>query len=178
VLGNAFPRYTFGFTYSLNWKGFDFSLFAQGVGKRDMMIRGELMEPFHANYSYVIFKHQLDFWTPTNTEAKYPRLSASGSASSQNNFRQASDMYMLNGAYLRLKNITLGYTLPKAWTAKVGVDKLRVYVTGQNLLTFSHNSFIDPETSEFNNQMSQGGANSARNYPTLRYYGFGLDIEF
>lgn len=178
VLGNAFPRYTFGFTYSLNWKGFDFSLFAQGVGKRDMMIRGELMEPFHANYSYVIFKHQLDFWTPTNTEAKYPRLSASGSASSQNNFRQASDMYMLNGAYLRLKNITLGYTLPKAWTAKVGVDKLRIYVTGQNLLTFSHNSFIDPETSEFNNQMSQGGANSARNYPTLRYYGFGLDIEF
>lgn len=178
VLGNAFPRYTFGFTYSLEWKGIDFSLFAQGVGKRDMMVRGELMEPFHSNYSYVIFQHQLDFWTPTNTDAKYPRLSAPGSASSSNNFRQASDLYMLNGAYLRLKNITLGYTLPRVWTSRIGIEKLRIYFTGQNLLTFSHNSFIDPESSEFNNQMGHGGANSARNYPTLRYYGFGLDIQF
>ena len=53
--GNAFPRYTFGLTYSLEWKGLDFSVFAQGVGKRDMMVRGELIEPFHENYSYVIF---------------------------------------------------------------------------------------------------------------------------
>lgn len=178
VLGNAFPRYTFGFTYTVNWKGFDFSIFGQGVGKRDMMVRGELMEPFHSNYSYVIFKHQLDFWTPTNTGAKYPRLSASGSASSSNNFRQASDLYMLDGSYLRLKNITFGYTLPKQLTTKAGIEKARVYVTGQNLLTFSHNSFIDPESSEFNNKMGNSGANSARNYPTLRYFGFGLDLEF
>ena len=178
ILGNAFPRYTFGFTYSLEWKGLDFSLFAQGVGKRDMMVRGELIEPFHANYSYVIFKHQLDFWTPTNTDARWPRLSASGSASSSNNFRQASDLYMLDGAYLRLKNITLGYTFPKEWTKKISINKARIYVTGQNLLTFSHNSFIDPESSEFNNQMGNSGSNSARNYPTLKYYGFGLDIEF
>ena len=87
-------------------------------------------------------------------------------------------MYMLNGAYLRLKNITLGYTLPQVLTGKLGIQKLRVYLTGQNLLTFSHNSFIDPESSEFNNQMVNSGANSARNYPTLRYYGFGVDLEF
>lgn len=178
ILGNAFPRYTFGFTYSVEWKGIDFSVFGQGVLKRDMMVRGELMEPFHSNYSYVMFKHQLDYWTPTNTDARYPRLSAPGSTSSANNYRQASDFYMLNGAYLRLKNITLGYTLPKAWTRKVGIEKLRAYFTGQNLLTFSHNSFIDPESSEFSNNMVNSGANSARNYPTLRYYGFGLDIEF
>lgn len=178
ILGNAFPRYTFGFTYSVEWKGLDFSLFAQGVGKRDMMVRGELMEPFHSNYSYVIFKHQLDFWTPTNTDARYPRLSAPGSTSSANNFRQASDFYLLNGAYLRLKNITLGYTLPKSWSKAVGLDKVRAYVTGQNLLTFSHNSFVDPESSEFGNNMANNWSNSARNYPTLRYYGFGLDIEF
>lgn len=178
ILGNAFPRFSFGFTYSLNWKDLDFSIFAQGVGKRDMMVRGELMEPFHANYSYVIFKHQLDYWTPTNVSAKYPRLSAPGSASSANNFRQASDYYMLNAAYLRLKNVTLGYTLPKSWTNKIGIEKLRLYVTGQNLLTLSHNSFIDPESSEFNSQMVHFGANSARNYPTLRYYGFGIDLEF
>ena len=143
-----------------------------------MMIRGELVEPFHANYSYVIYQHQLDYWTPTNPDAKYPRLSAPGSASSSNNYRQASDMYMFNGAYLRLKNITLGYTLPKQWTQRIGISKLRAYLTGQNLLTFSHVSFVDPESSEFNNRMGSGGANSARNYPTLKYYGFGLDIEF
>ena len=55
ILGNAFPRYTFGFTYGLNWKGIDFSMFWQGVGKRDMMLRGELIEPYHANYSYTIY---------------------------------------------------------------------------------------------------------------------------
>jgi len=178
ILGNAFPRYTFGFTYRLDWRGLDFSLFAQGVGKRDMMLRGELIEPFHSNYSYVIFEHQLDFWTPTNTDAKYPRLTAPGSASSQNNYRLASDLYMLNGAYLRLKNITLGYTIPRSVSKKVGLEKARLYVTGQNLLTFSHNSFIDPESSEFNNKMGNSGANSGRNYPTLRYWGFGLDLEF
>lgn len=178
ILGNAFPRYTFGFTYTLNWKGLDFSLFAQGVGKRDMAIRGEMIEPFHANYSYVIFNHQLDFWTPTNTDAKYPRLTAPGSASHNNNFSYSSDMYIKNGAYLRLKNITLGYTLPKAWTSHIGMNKARIYVTGQNLLTFSHNSYVDPESSEFGNSMGHGGANSARNYPTLKYYGFGLELEF
>ena len=52
ILGNAFPRYTFGFTYNLSWKGLDFSMFWQGVGKRDMMLRGELIEPFHENYAH------------------------------------------------------------------------------------------------------------------------------
>lgn len=178
ILGNAFPRYTFGFTYNLNWKNFDFSLFAQGVGKRDMMVRGELVEPFHQNYSYVIYKHQLDFWTPTNTDAKWPRLSAPGSTSNANDYRNGSDLFIFNGKYLRIKNITLGYTFPKEWTSKLGMQKLRLYVNGQNLFTFSKNSFIDPESSEFSNQMTSGGANSGRNYPTLRYYGFGVDVEF
>ncbi len=178
VLGNAFPRYTFGFTYSVEWKGLDFSVFAQGVGKRDMMIRGELIEPFHSNYSYCIYKHQLDFWTPTNTDAKYPRLSEPGSSSSQNNFRMGSDLYILNGSYLRIKNITLGYTIPKKIVGQAGIEKLRIYITGQNLFTFSANSFIDPESSEFSNNMTSSGANSGRNYPTLKYYGFGLDLEF
>jgi hypothetical protein len=178
ILGNAFPRYTFGFTYSLNWNNWDFSLFAQGVGKRDMMVRGELVEPFHQNYSYVIYKHQLDFWTPTNTDAKWPRLSAPGSSSNANDYRNGSDLFIFDGKYLRIKNITLGYTFPKEWTGKLGMQKLRLYVNGQNLLTFSKNSFIDPESSEFSNQMTSGGANSGRNYPTLRYYGFGVDVEF
>lgn len=178
VLGNAFPRYTFGFTYNFEWKGLDFSMFWQGVGKRDMMVRGELMEPFHANYSYNIYQHQLDFWTPTNTDARWPRLTAPNTTSNRNNFGNGSDLYMLDGKYLRLKNISIGYTLPKKWTRVAGMERCRVYVNGQDLFTFSNNSFIDPEISEFDSRMSNGGTISGRSYPSLRYYGFGLDIEF
>jgi len=180
ILGNAFPRYTFGFTYGLNWKGIDFSMFWQGVGKRDMMLRGELIEPYHANYSYTIYKHQLDFWTPTNTEARWPRLAAPGSDSNRNNYGNGngSDLFLLDGKYLRLKNLTIGYTLSKEWTKHLGMQKARLYINGQNLLTFSNNSFIDPESSEFDSKMSTSGANSGRSYPTLRYFGFGVDIEF
>ena len=182
ILGNAFPRYTFGFTYNMTWKGFDLNVMLQGVGKRSMYLRGELIEPFHSNYSYCIYEHQLDFWTPTNPDARWPRLVAPGSSSSTNNWGMAgSDIYLLNAAYLRVKNIQIGYTLPKALTQKFGVQKLRVSVNTENPLTFTKNSFIDPESSEFGSDMGGIGgigANSGRNYPTLTYYGFGLDIEF
>lgn len=178
ILGNAFPRYTFGFNYNLSWRDWDFGMFWQGVGKRDQMLRGELMEPFHDNYSYVIYKHQLDFWTSTNTDAKFPKLSSQGSGSDANNWDQPSDIYLLDCRYARLKNIVLGYTLPKNISKKIGMEKCRLYVNSQNLLTLCKNSFIDPESSEFGSNMNASGANSGRNYPSLRYYGFGIDIEF
>lgn len=182
ILGNAFPRYTFGFTYNVQYKGFDFSMLLQGVGKRQMYVRGELIEPFHSNYSYAIYKHQLDFWTPSNPDAQWPRLVAPSTASQVNNWgRAGTDIYLLNAAYLRVKDIQIGYTLPKDLIRKLGLENLRVSLNGQNLLTFSKNSFVDPETSEFGGNMGgiEGvGANSARNYPTLRYYGFGLEVEF
>lgn len=177
VLGTAFPRLTFGFSYEVQYKGFDFSMFLQGVGKRDMMVRGELVEPFHENYSYAIYKHQLDYWTPTNTDSKWPRLTAAGATSTQNNYGYSSDLFLFDGKYLRLKNIQLGYTLPSQIIDKVGVQKVRVYINAQNLFTLSKNSWIDPESSEFDSNMS-GSANSARNYPTLKYYGFGVNVEF
>lgn len=93
----------------------------------------------------------------------------------------AGDNHILNAAYLRVKNIQVGYTLPKSLTQKFGVQKLRVSVNTENPLTFCKNSFIDPESSEFGSDMggiSGIGGNSGRNYPTLTYYGFGLDIEF
>lgn len=181
VIGNAFPRYTFGLNYNLTWKGFDMGLLIQGVGKRDMFLRGELVEPFHSNYSFVMYTHQLDFWTPTNTDARWPRLSSPGSASNTNNYQKSSNLYIFNAAYLRLKNIQIGYTLPRELTAKAGIQKLRLSMNAQNLLTLSKLSFIDPESTEFGNNMggtSGSGANSGRNYPTLIYYGFGLDLEF
>ena len=177
VLGNGFPRFTFGLTYNLSYKDFDFSMFWQGVGKRDMMIRGELIEPFHQNYSYAIYQHQLDYWTPTNIDGRWPRLTANGSTASTNNFGKDSDLYLFNGKYARLKNLQIGYTLPKNVVSKWGLQRVRFFVNGQNLLTLSKNSWIDPESSEFDSNMG-GSANSARNYPTLKYYGGGLNIQF
>jgi hypothetical protein len=181
ILGNAFPRYTFGVNYDVSWKGFDFSMLVQGVGERSMFLRGELIEPFHQNYSYTMYQHQLDFWTPTNTGARWPRLALSGSTSDANNYGYSSQTQVLNAAYVRLKNIAIGYTIPRVFTSRFGVQKLRVSVNAQNLLTLSPLSFYDPESSEFGNNMGGTGgtgANSGRSYPTLKYVGFGLDLEF
>lgn len=178
ILGHAFPRYTFGLTYDVNWKNFDLSVMLQGVGKRDMALRGELLEPFHGSYSFVMFEHQLDYWTPNNMDARWPRLTAPSTTSTANNYGKGSDLQILNAAYLRLKNIQIGYTLPKAWSKYVGAQKIRFYMNGQNLLTFCGNSFIDPESTEFGSRMDAGGANSGRNYPLLKYYGGGIDIVF
>lgn len=178
ILGNPFPRYTFGFNYTLGYKNLDLVVFVQGVGKRDMAIRGELVEPFHQNYSYLVFQHQLDYWTPDNTDARFPRLAVAGSASNTNNYRKGSDLYIFNGAYARLKNIQIGYSLPGSVAKMLGTQRLRVYLTGQNLLTLSKTKFLDPESTEFNSNLGAGGANSGRAYPTPLYYGFGLDVTF
>ncbi|MDN5210801.1 TonB-dependent receptor [Fulvivirgaceae bacterium BMA12] len=178
VFGNPFPRLTFGFTYNLKFKGFDLNIFLQGVGKRTMMLRGELVEPFHFNYGMTMYNHQLDYWTPQNPDAEYPRLADNGSQSNTNNFRRGSDMYLFDAAYLRVKNIQLGYTIPTTITQKVGAQKIRAYVSGQNLFTLSKIKFVDPEVSEFDSNLSSGGANSGRAYPTIIFAGFGLDVTF
>lgn len=178
VLGHAFPRLTFGFNYLFQWKGLELNMLWQGVGKRDMALRGETIEPFHGGYSFVMFEHQLDYWTPANPDAKWPGLTAPGTASTINNYGKGSDFNLFNGAYARMKNIQIGYTLPKALTSKFGINKLNVFVNGQNLITISKIDFVDPESTEFNNKMEAGGANSARNYPRLKYIGGGVHVEF
>lgn len=178
VFGNPFPRYTFGATYNVEFKGFDMSIFIQGVGKRTMMIRGELVEPFHYNYGMTMYTHQLDYWTPQNPDARYPRLANNGTMSNTNNFRRGSNMYLYDGAYARLKNVQIGYSLPENVLKDMGIKGFRMYVSGQNLLTLSKVKFVDPELSEFNNNMTPSGANSGRAYPTQVYYGLGLDVTF
>jgi len=178
IFGNPFPRYTFGATYTADYKNFDLSIFIQGVGKRTMMIRGELVEPFHYNYGMTMYTHQLDYWTPQNPDARYPRLANNGTQSNTNNFRRGSDMYLYDGAYARLKNIQLGYSLPANAAEKLGMSRFRMYVSGQNLLTLSKVKFVDPELSEFNNNLSPSGANSGRAFPTQAYYGMGIDVSF
>lgn len=179
ILGNPFPRYTFGFTYTAAAKGFDVQIFIQGVGKRDAMIRGEQVEPFHVGYGGTMYTHQTDYWTPSNPNAKYPRLAENGSAANKNNYRVGSDLYLFNAAYARLKNVQIGYTIPAAITSRANIQKVRVYLTGQNLVTLTKLSFLDPEITEFNNNTDLGaGANSARAYFMPIFYGFGLDVTF
>lgn len=176
VLGNAFPRYTFGLEYSLNWKNFDLGIFFQGVGRRTMFLRGESVEPFHANYAYTMYRHQTDFWTPTNPDARWPRLTAPGSASNANNYQMSSDLYAFDASYIRLKNLRIGYRIPSEYA--LGMRNIYLYLNARNLFTISGMDFLNPEVTEFNNNMNNAGANSGRNYPDMRYYGFGIDITF
>lgn len=177
VLGNPFPRYTFGVNYNVTWKGFDFSLFIQGVGRRKLYLRGEAVEAFHNNWDNVYEQH-LDRWTPTNPDADYPRLTI-GTASTNNN--AGSDFWMLNAAYARLKNVQIGYSLPQSIIRKVGLSKARIYVSGQNLLTLTKLDVgYDPEISEFNSSLKNADTkvSSGRVYPTLRVLALGIDLKF
>lgn len=184
VLGNPFPRYTFGATYTGTYKGFDLLVFAQGVGKRSLYLRGEAVEAFHNNWENA-YSYHLDRWTPTNPGADYPRLTIGG-ASTNNN--QVSDFWLRDASYVRLKNVQLGYTLPAELTGKAGIKRLRIYVSGQDLLTFSplKKYGFDPEISEFTESVGPGvtaGAvdgkvSSGRVYPSVRTASVGLDVSF
>lgn len=142
VIGNSEPRYAYGIRADLSYKGFDLNIFLQGIGKRDVELGGNQFWGF-GNEWHVPFPHALDAWREDNRDAYFPRSTFENVTGN----RQTQTRYLQDASYLRLKNITLGYTLPKAWLAKVGVENLRLYVTGQNLLTFDHLFDIyDPET--------------------------------
>jgi len=178
-LGNPFPQYTFGFTYRIAYAGFDLTVFIQGVGKRDEFLRGELVEPYQANYGATLYEHQTDFWTPENTDARFPRLAISGSASNTNNWQNGSNLFEFNAAYARLKNVNLGYSLPKSLTKKIGIEKARISLIGQNLATITSLKFVDPETSEFGNNVALNSTStSGRGYLLPIFYGMGLDLTF
>jgi len=169
VLGNPFPRYTFGATYSANWKGFDMSVFLQGVGKRSTWIRGEATEAFHNNNEGPVMDFHLDRWTPNNPNATYPRLTV-GSESANNAAK--SDFWIEDAAYLRVKNLQVGYTLPERIAGRAGFSNCRLYFSGHNLLTFSRlRAGNDPEV--FNGQ-----AQSGRVYPVARVYAIGLNFTY
>ncbi|MDB5089180.1 MAG: TonB-dependent receptor [Mucilaginibacter sp.] len=177
-LGNPFPRYTFGFTYRIAVAGFDAMIFVQGVGKRDEFLRGELVEPYQGGYGATLYDHQTDFWTPENTNAKYPRLATSG-PSNVNNWQTGSDLFKYNAAYARLKNVNIGYTLPKSVVKKLGIEKFRISLIGQNLATLTKLKFADPETTEFGSNVAiNSSSNSPRSYLLSAFYGVGIDLTF
>ena len=168
IIGNNKPRYKFGLTLDGAWKGIDFSVFFQGVLKRDYMLSGPYFWGANGGqWQSTCFVEHLDYWTPENTDAYYPRPDFSSTKN-----QQTQTGYLQNAAYLRVKNAQIGYTLPKVWTKKAGMESVRIYVSGDNLLTFSDMiSVFDPET-------LGGDWGDGKLYPLQRTISVGINVNF
>ncbi|MDR3653413.1 MAG: TonB-dependent receptor [Paludibacter sp.] len=174
VIGNFTPRYLFGITLGSDWKGFDFRAFLQGVGKRDYFQNGAMFwgESGPGIWGQILVKQALDYWTPTNLNAYYPRpLNGDGKNT------QVQSRYLQNAAYLRLKNLQLGYTVPAKYSKKLAIQKCRFYVSGENILTFTKLAkMFDPETIGAGSNGLTGSGGDV--YPLMKTYSCGLNITF
>lgn len=179
ILGNSNPRFRFGLNLGLEWKGVDFSMFWQGVMKRDLWLSGAMFWGLSGGeWQSTGLEEHLDYYRSesttsvfgANTNAYYPKIYMN-----KNMNQQVQSKYIQNGAYARLKNIQLGYTLPKSIIDKIGIQRLRVYVSAENLLTItSLSSGFDPETAYSN----YTGDNSGKTYPLQTTFAFGLNVTF
>ncbi|MCI1683149.1 MAG: TonB-dependent receptor [Bacteroides sp.] len=164
-IGNGTPDWTLGLNLNVDWKGFDFNIFFQGVVGADVFDGTYRPDVFSGNYPSWMLRR----WTGEGTSNKYPRL-ATGDATNW----MVSDLYVSDGSYLRLKNITLGYTLPKNLTRKLTIERLRFYVQTENLLTWTKYWGFDPE-------ISSGGTSLGIDrgvYPQARTYTVGVNVSF
>jgi len=137
-LGSSIPKYTFGLTVNLNYKNLDFMAFAQGAAGSKIFQGLRRLDILNANYQTEV----LNRWTGEGTSNDYPRL---GNNDGNGNFSKMSDFYLESGDYVRLKIVQVGYTLPLNLSSKIGADKIRFYVTGENLFTFTKYTGYDPE---------------------------------
>lgn len=166
VIGNpTYPAISYGFTGTAAWHGLQLELFFQGSALASFDVRGFNTIPFNNNNSNAGYEYYNNRWTPDNQNAKYPRANQSPYA----NNNQASDFWIVNTGYLRLKTATLSYAIPGKLSHKMGMKGLRFYVTGQNVFTVSNLKFMDPEV---------GYTNGETAYPTQKVYIFGLNATF
>lgn len=162
IIGNNTPRYSYGFRANASWKGIDLDVFFQGVGKRDLQMSQLYYLTQYSNEWVGIPKVAMDYWSPENPNAFFPRPIISGAA----DVLAVQSRYLQNGAYLRLKQLTIGYTIPQHITQKFSTDRIRVFFTGSNLWTLTKMIKIsDPELP---------GPSS---YPMYRSFSFGASIS-
>ncbi len=161
IIGSSIPRYSYGINLASQYKGFDLSIFLQGVGKVDVNTVQINKAPISQDGNFK--EMHLESWTADNTGADFPRLVRT----TQNYV--SSSYWIKSGAYLRLKNIQLGYTIPAPISQKIGIPSLRIFASGQNLLTFSklNEDGIDPENPQ-----------DSRYYPQVKVYTFGINVDF
>ncbi|MBR6305237.1 MAG: TonB-dependent receptor [Bacteroidales bacterium] len=175
IIGNSQPRYNYGINMNASWNGFDFAIFVQGIGKMDWYPAPGFRSfwfLYDRPYQTFIPKDFLDdCWSPENPNAYYPRPHGYVSMNASRPLGVVNDRYLQNIGYLRLKNLTFGYTLPEKVAQKVFVQKLRVFFTGENLFYLApglHGKYVDPE-------MAQTGG-TGRLYPWQKNFTIGVDI--
>ncbi len=169
IIGNTTRRLQFGINGTVAWKGFDFSFFVQGIGKRDLWLNNSLIFPYANGRFSNIFASQTDYWMPNRPNAYFARLYDEGLGNTGAN-RMTQTKYLVNGAYWRLKNVTMGYTLPSALLKRVHLEKLRLFVSGENLFTRKHvPAGVDPESTDKGYGVG---------YPFMKMYSFGANLTF
>jgi len=168
IIGNNSRRYQYGIYANASYKGFDLSLLVNGVGQREIYQNNSVRFPY-TNEFQVVYISQLDYWTPTNTDAYFPRNYALGGVN-YGVSRSTQTKYLLDGAYMRIKNITLGYTLPTQLVNRVNIDRLRIYLAGENLADF--NDYPDGINTELQNR------GNGATYPYMRSFSAGLNLTF
>ncbi len=189
IIGNSAPRYNFGVNLGADWNNFSFSVFFQGVGKQQWypsteteMFWGQYNRP----YNNIPTFHLGNMWTPENTNAYFPRtMSRAASSNTNRTLGIAQTRYLQNVAYVRMKNIQIGYNLPSAWIRRIGARNLRVYFSGENLFTYSPmykivKNTIDVENAVPSDQDLNGNSTNGDgyNYPMLKSFSFGINIGF
>ncbi|MGB7528577.1 SusC/RagA family TonB-linked outer membrane protein [Sphingobacterium cellulitidis] len=174
IIGNSNPRWQYGFRLDMEYKGFDLGVFFQGVGKREQWASGTVFIPgFRPGEAW--YQHQLDYWTEENPNAFYPRPTDQGQSNSIRNFMPQTK-YLMDMSYLRLKNLTFGYTLPKNFVEKAKLSRVRVFFSGENLFEKKNTNIpIDPET-DYTSWGLNDGNSFGRVYPFKRSYSFGVQV--
>ena len=167
TFSGRFPGFEYGINASATWKGFDLSLIGQGVADKKYYTTDWGVQPFmqgsSPNKDYI--KHM---WTEENPYgAKHPKLYWQDMGGGKNT--RPNSYYLKDASFFRLKNVTLGYTLPRVWTEKANISKVRIYFSGDNLLTLTPYKGLDPE---------RNGDGRDAIYPQNRIYSFGLNVEF
>lgn len=172
IIGSTVPRYTYSGTINLDYKNLHLGLFLQGVGKADGYLNSYYVMPCYQGGTYR--KEHLDYWTEDNKNASTPRLSY---ASSNNTY--TSSFWMKSSAYLRLKNIQLGYSLPKKLTDKLSLKSAYVYVNATNLFTWTNfYQGYDPEVNYDASATDGVALGSAANYPQVKTFTLGVEVKF
>ncbi len=166
IIGDPFPRLSFGLNLGATYKGFDLSASMQGVGKRDILLQADMVWPLW-NAGKIQKWHIEECWSTDNKDAKYPIIKATSSGS---NDAQMSSTWVFNAAYFRLRNITLGYTIPEKWLTDFFIKGIRIYCSGLNLLTFDKlPAGVDPLVPNG----SSGGI-----FPVTSNFSIGIDVNF
>jgi hypothetical protein len=171
IIGNPQPKFTWGFNNDFKYKNFDLNIFFQGTQGNDILSY-TLLELETLSGSINSTKRALDRWTPENTDTNVPKRTLSRS-------QRVSSRWVFDGSYVRLKNISLGYTLPSSVLEKVSLRRVRFYVSAQNIFTITKYRGFDPEVnfrSETNTDSNRNQGLDYASYPNAKSYTVGLNI--